>query len=1463
MATDHNFKVKKGLHVLGSEGIYLTDTNTRLHEGSGNALRISTDSGGYVDLGSMNSGWVHMQMNKNLYILPSTFVAIDGNLQPYNDSSRTLGANDKRWSHIYGDALTIGGDIISSGTIKNGSYTRILTGDSNTGQITFNANFSSGAYTPDYNGASQAGMSVIKMKAGGYGGLEFYVKNHGTATGTHALNTFTKVAEMHQSGYFDASNGLRVGGIAFADTSRNITAGTISSGAITSSGAINSTGTGIQVNGTTRINSVGDIIGTSYYIGGTNIIDTSGNLTNIGTISSGEIDSSGRIKATNWIELESSGSAITSEEAGIRIDYNDTAAWYIYKDNGNDAALHIQSASASGEGDGTPRVRFARTSRETYFGGSVGINQYSITSGSSLDVNGKVYISDGQVWDATTQGQGKGSIHIDPNSTTDHAGGAITFGASDHSSGTVADAGIYIRSDGSYGTKMYLATTDSYATGSKTSVFIDASGHTAITRGHLKMGTSTVISSNRDITNIKTIDVDPDANGPAVTLGRYSGQPTIKAKTDDGGYLIMDSTSNLLGLNWYVAQNVVLANGGGRVGIRHNAPNAHLHIGAGTNSSVTVGDQTNPAFQIGGTTNYRLGMYTSSEGAVIENKNGDDGLQFRVKTAGEAMRINGGTGDVRIGTSAIIGANEAFDTSNLALHVHGHQAIERNYALYLGVTGNNYNSWQAKFSNSGSTAILNAQAFQFDNTGYGSSIFFVADSSGLDIRTGGLRIGNTDFVTSTKNIHGFTKNFATSIGWRPANSITSQTGYYGGNFSINGSASENNIEYTTLPDGSRGICWNTPSNDSTSNADGGWNKNITGLPSDDLGYMSVVYVRRNGTSTNGNFYHGCSGSHTLNTSGSANTNPYFISPGISTLPQDVWCVSIGYIRANSDGNTSNTSSGGVYRCDTGERIHTNTDFKMKDGSTEQTHRTYLYYATNTASSLSWAKPGFYAMDGTEPAISDLIRPGKAGATFNDLVRINSTNNNALYINGNGGGLRFQGGNNRIYFNGYRALEGHTDGSTLQIGEQYSLAKLEATKTQVPQFMQVGDATATGYGTNDGSWGARLNVSDSVHSKIEVSQENNSMRSHWYAHTGHDSIKFGTATGHDVEIQRNGVTRIEATGSGAYVTGTLQATGDILGGTSSSNSDGQNNRPFRLDVDRSSYMVAAAGNTWGLFWAGNSGARYGTNGNGGPGNIWGNSGNPNEFAFVGSDSTAWTVYGNTGHTWQKGNFRMNGALWEGLHGGSGTGTTHLNKVGGIRFGWSNGTYGHQDQHSIRSTYGNSYGDNITLNSYNHIRFNIDSNNNDSTSYFEVGHHGTHTSGILMRLTSPSGNFEVDGNVTAYSSSISDAKYKDNIEQLKGSLDKVLQLRGVEFDWTATRRKGMRDIGFIAQEVEPIVPEVVTEQLNGVGEFSQKEEMSKSIAYDKLVPLLVESIKEQQKEIDELKSLINSIIENKGE
>ena len=125
-----------------------------------------------------------------------------------------------------------------------------------------------------------------------------------------------------------------------------------------------------------------------------------------------------------------------------------------------------------------------------------------------------------------------------------------------------------------------------------------------------------------------------------------------------------------------------------------------------------------------------------------------------------------------------------------------------------------------------------------------------------------------------------------------------------------------------------------------------------------------------------------------------------------------------------------------------------------------------------------------------------------------------------------------------------------DADTLdgQQGSYYTTASnLTGTlnKDRLPNFVHLGTATTAGYATDDGGWGSRLNVSSNVHARIEVSQEANSMRSHWYAHTGHDSIKFGTSTSHDVEIQRGGTTRIEATSAGATVSGALLMSGGPL------------------------------------------------------------------------------------------------------------------------------------------------------------------------------------------------------------------------------------------------------------------------------------------------------------------------------
>jgi len=94
-------------------------------------------------------------------------------------------------------------------------------------------------------------------------------------------------------------------------------------------------------------------------------------------------------------------------------------------------------------------------------------------------------VHQGAVWNTTTPGAGKGTIHLDPAITTDHAGSSITFGASDHAGGTSGQAGIYTASDGSYGTKMYIATTNSYAAGSKTAMSIDHLGNANFPRGYI------------------------------------------------------------------------------------------------------------------------------------------------------------------------------------------------------------------------------------------------------------------------------------------------------------------------------------------------------------------------------------------------------------------------------------------------------------------------------------------------------------------------------------------------------------------------------------------------------------------------------------------------------------------------------------------------------------------------------------------------------------------------------------------------------------------------------------------------------------------------------------------------------------------------------------------------------------------------------------------------------------------
>ncbi len=120
---------------------------------------------------------------------------------------------------------------------------------------------------------------------------------------------------------------------------------------------------------------------------------------------------------------------------------------------------------------------------------------------------------------------------------------------------------------------------------------------------------------------------------------------------------------------------------------------------------------------------------------------------------------------------------------------------------------------------------------------------------------------------------------------------------------------------------------------------------------------------------------------------------------------------------------------------------------------------------------------------------------------------------------------------------------------------------------------------------------------------------------------------------------------------------------------------------------------------------------------------------------------------------------------------------------------------------------------------------------------------------MRITS-GGDLHVDGDVVAYSTTISDKRLKDNVKPLESSLDKVMNLKGVEYVWNNGSRKGQKDIGFIAQEVEEVIPEIVREKQV----IFNEEEKYKTVDYEKITAVLVEAVKELKAEVEELKKQI---------
>ena len=132
-----------------------------------------------------------------------------------------------------------------------------------------------------------------------------------------------------------------------------------------------------------------------------------------------------------------------------------------------------------------------------------------------------------------------------------------------------------------------------------------------------------------------------------------------------------------------------------------------------------------------------------------------------------------------------------------------------------------------------------------------------------------------------------------------------------------------------------------------------------------------------------------------------------------------------------------------------------------------------------------------------------------------------------------------------------------------------------------------------------------------------------------------------------------------------------------------------------------------------------------------------------------------------------------------------------------------------------------------------------------------------SGVTIPTTD--GEIRATGSITAY---YSDERLKENIEDIQDALSKVMTLRGVTYNGNALAEtfgytSKERQVGVLAGDVQKVLPEAVKPapfdilQLQEGTEISRSGENYKTVQYEKIVPLLIQAIKELKEEVDRIK------------
>ena len=191
-------------------------------------------------------------------------------------------------------------------------------------------------------------------------------------------------------------------------------------------------------------------------------------------------------------------------------------------------------------------------------------------------------------------------------------------------------------------------------------------------------------------------------------------------------------------------------------------------------------------------------------------------------------------------------------------------------------------------------------------------------------------------------------------------------GSTGGSTGMGANGDGNSRILDTNPYGAVTTIWDVSNQDATSDADGGWGSSTFDIDNTKM-YRFSTWIRRKNIG-NGSFYLGTYGRNSggsnvgiyNRSNGANNTNPYFSARGWWGSA-NVWYLVVGHVWPAGSGTGSVHPESGIYTVN-GTKVASTSDFVWRTDNVKSTHRSYLYYSTDTATNQQWWNPRVEPVD---------------------------------------------------------------------------------------------------------------------------------------------------------------------------------------------------------------------------------------------------------------------------------------------------------------------------------------------------------------------------------------------------------------------------------------------------------------------------------------------------------------------